>query len=425
MKKFLKKWLCVVLAMFFCFLFGCTVSPSNSASGQEGKLNQLEIPSGFTRVTSAKDLDNIRNNSSGNYILTKDVDLSSWGNWEPINITGVFDGNGFSIKGVSMQYSDTGLAYWGIFGEVEGNGVVKNLSLIDTSIDIITHPDKHCGIVGGIVGYLGEDAVIENCSFSGNIKVISYQTAWVGGIVGEALGIIRNSSNAGTISAISDQYGVTVGGISGHGGTIVDCYNAGTLASNETIGGIVGNGGYESIDNSIVRCYNTGEITVSTAYSAKCGGIVGYWQTRKEARIEDCYNIGFINISAQSSIAIGGIAGQLFNVSIMRCYNVGEMDIEEFSSQIRPSIGGIVGSAYCQRSSPKPVIEECYYVNSISSVGDIGGTGSWEYTITNITSFGTHEMRYQETFVGFDFDTIWGIDTTTNGGYPYLKNTRT
>jgi hypothetical protein len=33
----------------------------------------------------------------------------------------------------------------------------------------------------------------------------------------------------------------------------------------------------------------------------------------------------------------------------------------------------------------------------------------------------TVEMQTQETFVGWDFVTIWDIDSAENNGYPFLR----
>ena len=60
------------------------------------------VPDGYTGIYTAEDLNSVRNNLSGKYILMNDINLSSWGEWTPIGtdrapFTGVFDGNGWSI----------------------------------------------------------------------------------------------------------------------------------------------------------------------------------------------------------------------------------------------------------------------------------------------------------------------------------------
>ena len=66
------------------------------------------LAQGYTLIKSADDLNNIRNNLSGKYILMNDIDLSSYDNWDPIGDTsnrfnGIFDGNGYVIKNLTIN----------------------------------------------------------------------------------------------------------------------------------------------------------------------------------------------------------------------------------------------------------------------------------------------------------------------------------
>lgn len=59
-----------------------------------------EVPEGWVGIYSADDLAKIKD--SGNYMLMDNIDLASWGNWEPLcyasydggGFMGVVDGNG-------------------------------------------------------------------------------------------------------------------------------------------------------------------------------------------------------------------------------------------------------------------------------------------------------------------------------------------
>jgi len=218
-------------------------------------VNAATIPAGYTPIFTAQDLDNIRNNTVGNYILMNDIDLGGWGNWIPIDgrdqndykaFSGILDGNGFAIR--NMTIVDSGelysgqFAYAGLFAIVN-SGEIKNLNIINASIVVSVSYDAR---VGGVAGITEGSVKFSNCSFSGNINVESYR-ATIGGIIGESAGDISNCYNWGNISAEgigSEEYGsITVGGIAGKAtGSIVDCYNWGSVSA-ENGGRTVGNVG--------------------------------------------------------------------------------------------------------------------------------------------------------------------------------------
>ena len=61
---------------------------AKSSSGFIQQINRLSedeaIAQGYTVIKTAQDLDNIRNDLDGKYILMNDIDLSSYSNWDPI-----------------------------------------------------------------------------------------------------------------------------------------------------------------------------------------------------------------------------------------------------------------------------------------------------------------------------------------------------
>ena len=66
------------------------------------------VPYGYTPIRTAQELDSIRNNLSGKYILMNDIDLGEYENWVPIGtkkqpFSGIFDGNNHSIKNLNIN----------------------------------------------------------------------------------------------------------------------------------------------------------------------------------------------------------------------------------------------------------------------------------------------------------------------------------
>ena len=62
-------------------------------------------------------------------------------------------------------------------------------------------------------------------------------------------------------------------------------------------------------------------------------------------------------------------------------------------------------------------IESCYY-----SVADAGKcTDDAEFGEPGCLRVAHEEMKRQDTYIGWDFENVWGIDKKRNGGYPYLR----
>ncbi|MDE6441129.1 MAG: hypothetical protein K2L12_00060 [Clostridia bacterium] len=109
-------------------------------------------------ISSASQLDEIRNNMQGRYILACDIDLGEISNWRPIGtelnkFTGIFDGNNNAINNLNITNWDE--PYVGLFGY--STGTIKNLS-VNGTISLDNSPTLG---VGGIVGWNG--GVIKNC----------------------------------------------------------------------------------------------------------------------------------------------------------------------------------------------------------------------------------------------------------------------
>jgi len=111
-----------------------------------------------TVISSAGQLNEIRNNMKGRYILACDIDLGHISNWEPIGtetnrFTGIFDGNGNTITNMNIMECDN--EYVGLFGY--STGTIKNLSVSGT----ISLNESQVEGVGAIVGY--NAGIIDNC----------------------------------------------------------------------------------------------------------------------------------------------------------------------------------------------------------------------------------------------------------------------
>ena len=217
-------------------------------------------------------------------ILKNDINLSGY-EYSPIPVfSGIFDGNGCTISGLSINCSGS---FQGLIRYATNKSIIRNLI-----VDVTIVADGSGSYIGGIAG--SNSGTIIGCSAIGSIEGINS----CGGIVGlnNLDGIIVNCTNKATISAINKP-----AGIAGFNyGSIGGCGNEGSIqfkeGSNFDAGGIAAISG-----GRIINCANTGEIGLNDR-GYNVGGIVG----RVNGYISECTNNG--NVSGLKDI--GGIAGQ-------------------------------------------------------------------------------------------------------------------
>ncbi|MDR2713570.1 MAG: S-layer homology domain-containing protein [Clostridiales bacterium] len=341
------------------------------------------------KLYTAQDLNNVRNNLSGSYMLMNNIDLADFnsGQWVPIgnasaSFTGVFDGQGYVIK--NMVISNDGYQYTGLFGAIGGEANIKNVGLEDTNIDLWHSSANH--YAGGICGYSSSSGSVINCYNTGHISSYSYSRySYAGGICGYSSGsiFISNCYNTGDVATAASNYLESfshAGGICGYSAgsgtvSILNCYNTGNISSSigdySDAGGICGR---NEARTSISNCYNTGNISSSSpsCSSSNAGGICGNNGT--SVFFSNCYNIGTISSSPSSFLLsnAGGICGYSYSgsntVSIYNCYNTGNISSTSVSN-VSTSAGGICGASACKTI----VVSNCYNTGNLSS-SSFGGS---------------------------------------------------
>lgn len=361
-------------------------------------------------LTQANFYSEINLNLSGTFELGGDIDITSvvhtddgdgnivdsapTGDTVFGTFTGILDGGGFTISGLSVPLFDiiggdgsagvSNLILETSTAGVSGNGALANSTYLGTTIENIQVLGDVTGItenVGGLVG-----------SFSGNITnssvtgtVIGINT--VGGLVGVSSGDVTGSTFTGTVQG--ERY---VGGLAGVTGstTISNSSASGTvtglLGDDGNIGGLVG-GGSGTITNSTSSVAVTGY-----AGTSNIGGLIGYADV----------NVQIIDSSSSGTVTggsnVGGLAGQISGSLISNSFASGDVNGEAY-------VGGLVGYAIfggpysgsargflCPEGgscSLPPEIENTFSTGSVYSTGDYVG-GLVGYTEGNISNLYSH-----------------------------------
>lgn len=236
---------------------------------------------------------------SNRFKLVGSDDSSSFG--------GVFDGQGYVIKNLSLK---TNSKNSGLFGYSRG-ATIRNL-VMDSSCSVVStygsYSNDEESFHGAFIGCC--HALNNNCTIENSVNMASVTfggstsaSIYIGGLAGHFVGTQKYCSN------------------------IVNCVNYGTITNtgktsgNAAIGGLIGecNGDYfvALIFNSI----NHGMIHDEGAhYLLRIGGIVGY--SEKKLSVENCVNFGWINIDPKNvNEYIGTIVGEIGSAyTIKHCY---------------------------------------------------------------------------------------------------------
>lgn len=421
---------------------------------------------GFTCIYTAQELNSMRSDLTGKYILMNDIDLSSWGNWESVGhwdtdtgFSGVFDGNGYSIKNmkVDKQVPDEYIDAVGLFGWVQ-NATIKNVVLDKPYIRFTagTNDDYIFG-VGGLIGS-SKNTTIENIRVKDLSILSDNQNIWsefIGGIVGDAKEtVIKNVMVNGEI--VGTDF---IGGIAGMltDGHLENAYADINITGNEIMGGILGelyNSGTFINGRANTTIKTIKQTTWGEADEQENGGLIGTVLLRY---IES--DILITNSCATGEVeginSIGGFIGDVLDQSSWyNLPNYVKVDIKNSFSLVNvkgsKSVGGFIGynniTTYSGSGKITSNIENVYSAGKVTVVPDknsvtsdvngfIGYVGEpstvsftnayWDNTVNSeltdnrATGKSTAELKQKSTFIGWDFSNIWTI--TEGESYPKLK----
>ncbi len=332
-------------------------------------------------ISTAADLDNIRNEPNGIYYLNNDIDLSDIENWITIEeFGGVLDGQGHKITGFNVDITvdnaeDTEYADFeaGLFNFTLSTAEIRNLS-IEGNINVnINRGGASFVCVGSLVA--SNMGLIENCSAAVDMNVVvksilDMPNVVAGGIAGnhDMEAIVVNCSSSGNIEAtlLSKDMGAhgVVGGLFGFcmRSVIENCYATGTvtlscngaLDVNGNVGGLIGN----LQECSVVNSYATGDVWAeftSGTNNARgyVGGLFGDGMAFDEESginvIENCYAQGDVEVTAEGSganVYTGGFAGSVYKMTVTDSCASGNVTASAVDKGVvaRNHSGGFIGA---------------------------------------------------------------------------------
>jgi len=360
-KRILRKAaaLILVFALLTGIFPGLGIQTAYAAAG--------DSPSDPILIYSAADLDNVRNGLNKHYKLMADINLgvapyNTGSGWVPIGtyttpFTGSIDGNGYKITNLYINRSDS---CQGLIGCM-GTSAVPGGTLTNLKLESVNVSGSNGtgGLVGYAYGSTATKATITGCSVSGTVTGSSHGT---GGLVGYiTYGIITNSSATGAVAG-----------------------------GDNIVGGLAGDATYTDISTS----FASANVTQNRSVGTHTGGFIG---RVAETTITNCYatgNVGGGDYSYRGTF-IGYTNGG--TLTFTNCYAAGTA----YTSGLGTGYGFVNSSAIGTYTN-------CFYNNSNTLSG-------------KVTALSTTDLRNQSKFTGFDFSSVWAINSSINGGYPFLQ----
>ena len=299
----------------------------SSFAGGQGTINDPY------QIATAEQLDAVRYNLNSNFVLVDDIDLSEYENWVPIGgikdveakdgFQGTFDGKGYTIKNLKMDYQikgDEAGAYhkwhFGLFSNTQSSPGIKNVNLEDVNISIQGVDSSSKDITIGAI--TTESSVVTNCNTSGIIRVSGMASNLsMGGIVVQANRII-NCKNSTHLIAATDGTNINIGGIACRvvsQALIDNCDNFGNI------------NGFSMSDRDV-----------------HCGGIVAY---NNGTDVTNCNNFGSIEASDYNAVYVGGIIAKGNWCKVLNCSNTGTLSGRTYSvrnTNAGSRVGGIIAT---------------------------------------------------------------------------------
>ena len=312
------------------------------------------------KIATAEQLDRIRDDLTGHYILIDDIDLSGYENWMPIGtfqprsdapedaevphpdyaFTGTFDGAGHTISNLTISCeAPMGAGLFGCASGTESNAAsIGHFTLKDVNVSGFY-------LVGGAVGLQFMNCPVSDIHLEGDNKLTGMQG--IGGIVGTGFDLISDCSATADVIVSGD-----------------DGACAGLIAGGTTM-------------SSIKNCQVTGgsitaEGNAAWGFGALCGAPWG------AAEITDCKVSGtVITVNGENNRLVGGLVGFGGTYDPEAPAQITGCTVEDVTitvSETTDSVGGLIGAGKEMMEGSDQmssfIISDCAVSGSISGGGN-------------------------------------------------------
>ena len=339
------------------------------------------------------DLDEIRSDLGGHYLLMNALDSETTGylelasvaanqgnGWKPIGTSddpfkGSFDGQGYEISSMFINRPDEYLV--GLFGAIGVGGIVQNTRMLN--VDVAGE-----WLVGGLVGGNWGDVI--NSYASGTVS----GEDCVGGLVGGNSGGVSNSCSAANVTGHWDIGGLL--GCSDSNGTVISSYSVGNVNGEWAVGGLMGG----NLGGVVTKSFSDSGV-MGDDY---VGGLVG----DNQGTVSDSYSIGSVN----GEWYVGGLVGDNDSSgTVSNSYASGSVVGYSF-------VGGLVGSNW-------GTVSNAFWDTDTSGANESdGGTGKTTTEMNDIATFSTAGWNIiAVASAQTDPAYVWNI--VTDESYPFLN----
>ena len=349
-----------IFLIIVAFIIGTVSCSCDGGGGGDG--DGVEIQNWY-------DLDAVRNNLTGSYVLMKDLDDTTDGydelvgetvdgkGWQPIGaegnaFKGTFDGNGHTISDLFIYRPDEDEV--GLFGRVQ-EALIKNLGLWSVNV-------TGKKFVGALVGYSWK-GTLDSDTRPPNSKTYSH-----GSVTGEEnVGGLVGNNYDGTVNQCESTADVLIriapgekrwraGGLVGlNSGPVLNCEYNGVVNGDRQVGGLVGLN--ERTLTEVGRVEDCGG-----AYSVNgtriCGGVAGQNTGALRRNSYCCW------VNGNYTEIDGGLTA----------LNEGATGNDPFSDAALPGsyIGGVVGL-----NEEEGIVEECSAEATVVGYQYVGGAAGY------------------------------------------------
>ena len=317
------------------------------------------------KIATAEQLDRIRDDLTGHYILIDDIDLSGYENWMPIGtfqprsdapedaevphpdyaFTGTFDGAGHTISNLTISCeAPMGAGLFGCASGTESNAAsIGHFTLKDVNVSGFY-------LVGGAVGLQFMNCPVSDIHLEGDNKLTGMQG--IGGIVGTGFDLISDCSATADVIVSGD-----------------DGACAGLIAGGTTM-------------SSIKNCQVTGgsitaEGNAAWGFGALCGAPWG------AAEITDCKVSGtVITVNGENNRLVGGLVGFGGTYDPEAPAQITGCTVEDVTitvSETTDSVGGLIGAGKEMMEGSDQM--SSFIISDCAVSGSISGGGNYVDTV--------------------------------------------